>query len=237
MIPKTIHYCWLSGEEMPKAFRRYIEGWKRVMPDYEFKLWDMEAMKDCGSEYFIKAAKAGRYAFASDYVRLYALYNHGGIYLDCDVEALRSFGPLMSLTYFICREDTRHGIEAAVMGAEKGCPWIGECLDYYDTQKELSDEVMPSVMKRIFEEKGVKIREIDSPCDFRHDDKELQILPPAYFSPKSYVTGKVSVTEETYCIHHFCGSWQPKWKKLLLKLWVPFSYRYPNLARRIKATL
>lgn len=237
MIPKTIHYCWLSGEQMPEDFRRHIDGWRRAMPDYEFILWDMEAMKDCGSEYFMKAAKAKRYAFASDYVRLYALYNHGGIYLDCDVEVLKSFTPLLHLPYFICREDTKHGIEAAVIGAEKGCQWIKGCLDYYDTQKELSNEVMPSVMKKIFEEKGLTIKEISSPKDFHKDDNEVQILPAAYFSPKSYVTNKINVKPETYCIHHFSGSWQPAWKKLLLKLWVPFSYRHPNLSRCIKRTL
>lgn len=236
MIPKIIHYCWLSGEEMPETFRRYISGWRRLLPDYEFRLWDMKAMERCGSFFFREAVKSGKYAFASDYVRLYALYHAGGIYLDCDVEVLKRFDPLLTLPYFICREDTRHGIEAAVMGAEKGCGWIGECLSYYDARKVVTGEVMPSVMRRIFEERGWRLREIASPGECGPVPGVVDILPSSFFSPKSYVTNKICVVDDTYCIHHFSGSWQPWWKKMLLKVWVPFSYRCPRLAAKIKAT-
>lgn len=230
MIPKTIHYCWLSGDEMPDDFRRYIAGWRRLMPDYKFRLWDMDSMKDCDSEYFREAAAAGKYAFASDYVRLYALYNYGGIYLDCDVEVLRTFNPLLHLPYFICREDTKHGIEAAVIGAEKGCRWIKDCLDYYEKLLPSKDEVMPSVIKKALSIHNYKISQTATLDNFDLEKRTICILPSAFFSPKSYVTNKINVTPQTYCIHHFSGSWQPKWKKLLLKLWVPFSYKFPHIA-------
>lgn len=166
MIPKTIHYCWLSSENMPERFKGFIAGWKSLLPDYEIRLWDKDAMNDCKSAYYRRCIESGKYAFASDYVRLYALYSYGGIYLDCDVEVLKSFNPLLHLPYFICREDTKHGVEAAIMGAGKGCAWVKNCLDYYDTLPSPTGEVMPSVMRRVFQEKGWFPREIAAPEDF-----------------------------------------------------------------------
>lgn len=219
---------------MPAEFQRYLEGWRRLMPDYEFRLWDMEAMSQCDSKFFRAAVASGKYAFASDYVRIYALYKFGGIYLDCDVEVLKSFDELLPLPYFICREETKHGIEAAVIGAGKGCRWIGDCLDFYNRRESVSCEVMPSVLKRVLLGRGYQFKEIAAPDEFSFKPGEINLLSSEYFSPKSYVTNEIRITANTFCVHHFSGSWQPRWKKLLLKFWVPFSYRYPAIARMLK---
>ena len=89
MIPKIIHYTWFSGEEMPPIVKDCIASWKRVMPDYEYRLWDMEAIMDLDSEFLKEALAVKKWAYAADYVRLYALYQEGGIYLDTDVELLK----------------------------------------------------------------------------------------------------------------------------------------------------
>ena len=91
MIPKKIHYCWFSGDKKPVSIERCIESWKRVMPDYEIKEWDGNSF-DFDSVLFVKQAiEARKWAFASDYVRLYALHTEGGIYLDSDVEVFKRF--------------------------------------------------------------------------------------------------------------------------------------------------
>ena len=75
---------------------------------------------------------------------------------------------------------------------------------------------------------------IASPAQFVDDEKIVCVLPMDYFSPKNYVTKKITITENTYSIHHFAGTWQPLWKRLALKIWVPFSVKYPGLAKAIK---
>ena len=79
MIPKKIHYCWFGGKELPKLAKKCLESWKRYCPDYEIIRWD-ESTFDINSNQYVKEAYENKkYAFVTDYVRLYALYNFGGI--------------------------------------------------------------------------------------------------------------------------------------------------------------
>ena len=95
MIPKIIHYCWLSGEEKPQRILDCIESWRRVMPDYEIVCWDMERFDIHSVPWVEQACEHGKWAFAADYIRLYALYHCGGIYLDSDVRVLKRFDPYL----------------------------------------------------------------------------------------------------------------------------------------------
>lgn len=78
MIPKVIHYCWLSDEPYPDGILACIYSWKKYLPDYEFKLWNFKCFDIDSSQWVKTAFYAGKYAFASDYIRAYALYNYGG---------------------------------------------------------------------------------------------------------------------------------------------------------------
>ena len=90
MIPKTIHYCWFGRGQMPDLALRCIESWHKHMPDYQYKVWNEENFNiDC-NDYVREAYAAKKYAFVSDYVRLYALYSEGGIYMDTDVEVIKT---------------------------------------------------------------------------------------------------------------------------------------------------
>ena len=103
-MPKIIHYCWLSGEPYPELVQRCMQSWKEKLPDYEFMLWDMNRFDIHSVPWVEQACAAKKWAFAADYIRLYALYNYGGIYLDSDVEVLKSFDDLLELPYFFGRE-------------------------------------------------------------------------------------------------------------------------------------
>ena len=171
---------------------------------------------------------------------MYALATEGGIYLDSDVEVLRSFDDLLEYPYFICKENSPQGIEAAIIGAEKNTPWVVECLNYYkgrhfiDENGKAQTAVLPSILKECILNK-FEVRFIDSPSHFIYDDKIVCVLPTDYFSPKNYVTKKIAITQNTYTIHHFAGTWQPLWKRIILKIWVPFSVKYPKLSEYIKS--
>ena len=111
MIPKVIHYCWLSGDPIPEKLQRCMDSWKKFLPDYEFVLWDLERFDIKTSQWVKEAFEARKYAFAADYIRLYAVYNYGGIYMDMDVEVVRPFDDLLASPYIL-------GLES-----EKGVGW------------------------------------------------------------------------------------------------------------------
>ena len=81
MITKIIHYCWLSGDEMSQRTLDCIASWHEVMPDYEFMLWDMNRFDIGSTKWTEQACSVKKWAYAADYIRLYALYHHGGIYI------------------------------------------------------------------------------------------------------------------------------------------------------------
>ena len=239
MIPKKVHYCWLSEDPLPEIIQKCINSWKKFLPDYEIVRWDLKRFPLEKNIWVKQAYENRKYAFAADYIRLYALYAEGGIYLDSDVEVLKSFDNLLDLPYFICKENSPQGIEAATIGAEKGCQWIGDCLKYYygryfiNASGKLNTRVLPSIMKEVICS-TYNLEEVSSPLQITKDADKVFLLPCDYFSPKNYVTKKIKVTSNTYSIHHFAGTWQPLWKKVLLRAWVPLSIKFPMLASKLK---
>ncbi len=239
MIPKKIHYCWLSNDPFPEKIAECINSWKEELPDYEMVKWDLNRFPLEKSKWVQQAYEMRKYAFAADYIRLYALATEGGIYLDSDVEVIKSFDDLLHLPYFICKENSPQGVEAATIGAEKGCEWIQKCLAYYegktfvDENGVQSTRVLPSIIKEVISANYALI-EVDSPAKVKSDDKNVYMLTSDYFSPKNYVSKKTRITRHTYSIHHFAGSWQPLWKRWLLMIWVPFSVKCPVLAEKLK---
>lgn len=136
MIPKVIHYCWLSGDRKPQLVRKCMKSWRKLLPDYEIKCWDKNSF-DINSIPFVKeAVEKKKWAFAADYIRLYALYTEGGVYLDSDVEVFKRFDYLLSRSFFTGLEtrDRAHSEffpESAIMGAEKGHEFIRLCMEAY----------------------------------------------------------------------------------------------------------
>ncbi|MCH4183429.1 MAG: glycosyl transferase [Prevotella sp.] len=239
MIPKKIHYCWLSNDPMPEKLVKCMNSWKKYLPDYELVKWDLKRFPLSKNIWVKQAFESKRYAFAADYIRLYALSTEGGIYLDSDVEVLKSFDNLLDKPYFICKENSPQGLEAAIIGAEKGCEWVQKCLEYYDGKSfinengDMSTTVLPAILRETISD-SYSLVYIDNPSQIKRSVKEIYVLPSDYFSPKNYVTKKLEVTKNTYTIHHFAGSWQPKWKRILLLAWVPFSVKFPNVASFLK---
>lgn len=172
-IPKIIHFCWLSDDPFPTQIQECIDSWKRVLPDYEIIKWDRKRFDVESVPYVKEAYEVRKYAFCADYIRMYALYHYGGIYLDSDVMVYKPFEPFMNLhsfssvefhSYFLYahisnKQERLVGIEAAVLGAEKGAGWLKDVLDYYEGRhfslnpKELKKNIMPRVIARVLHEK------------------------------------------------------------------------------------
>ena len=108
MIPKIIHYCWFGRGEMPKLVRQCIESWYRHMPDWYYRLWNEDNFDIVSAPVYVQEAyQAKRYAFVSDYVRLWELEQYGGLYLDTDVDLLyfEDYGRLWWLTEKVAKEN------------------------------------------------------------------------------------------------------------------------------------
>lgn len=224
MIPKIIHFCWMSGDPYPEEIQKCIDSWHKILPDYEFWLWDSNRF-DMESSVWVKEAYAARkYAFCADYIRCFALYTYGGIYLDSDVEVLKSFNDLLHLPYFIGMESAGH-FEAATMGSEKGHPLFGKMLEHYkdrhflDKNGEPDIVIIPKIMTEIART-DFRLVPIERIEDFDYSPDVISVFPYDYFSPidtrgKRYVLRQ---TINTYSIHHFASAWVSWQIKLLVWL-------------------
>lgn len=223
MIPKKIHFCWLSGEEYPPLIQYCINTWKQILPDYEIVLWDTKRF-DINSVAWVKEAfEAKKYAFAADYIRFYALYTEGGIYLDSDVEVLKTFTPLLNCKSFIGFEASTGMVEAAIVGSEPGMEWCKKILNFYtdrhfspamDVSNVLAPIVTQNAIRTTYPDFPTKMP--DSPISLNNG--EFMVYPAHFFSPikydieKNYSKTKVSSSKyhkntNTYCIHRFNASW------------------------------
>ena len=199
-IPKIIHYCWLSNDPKPVFIEECMATWSVIMPDYEIICWDSQRFP-INEVPFVKAAyQARKWAFAADYIRLYALYHHGGIYLDSDVKVYKPFDRFLShaafsgvefhpeMFYQSIKKNSYAGlgIEAAVIGSAPQHPWIKSCLDFYQQKTFInSPEFMDSMIMS-----GI-LPELLIPFGFKYEplyqqlDQDIHIYPPDVFSNRN----------------------------------------------------
>lgn len=241
MIPKIIHYCWLSDDPVPKALQEYMASWKKYLPDYEFMKWDFNRFPKNKSKWVSDAFDNKKYAFAADYIRLYALYNYGGIYLDMDVEITKPYGDMLQLRTMLGHENSKaHSLEVAAFGVEKNSEWVGMCLDHYNKREfvnsdgSFNDQPLPGVIKKCLLDNGYKIKEVSSLNEaLKADGMEIPVFPYDFFSPKNHDTGKFKKTSNTYSIHHFAGSWLPTYQIKEMNFWHSLGIRDLRILLRI----
>jgi mannosyltransferase OCH1-like enzyme len=169
-------------------------------------LWNFNRF-DINSSIFVKEAwEAKKYAFVADYIRLYAIYHFGGIYLDMDIEIIKPFDDLLSSDIMFARSnDVGKNVESGCFGAEKHSPYIKRVLDYYADRHFVKPDgtydtyPIPLIMRDIFH---VLFPQIES-----------RFYTSDFFTVKSSLLENFIITENTYCIHHFNGSWLSETEK------------------------
>jgi len=197
---------------MPKLAIKCIESWKKYLPDYELRLWNEDNFDLKINDYANEAYHAGKYAFVTDYARLYILYNEGGIYMDIDVEVLKSLDTFLTLPAFSGFEDDTH-IPTGIMGSEKNGSWVKEQLEYYKDRHfllptgKMDTTTNTQIISGIMERNGFILKN-----SYQVYKNCMHMFPKDYFCPLHY--GKIILTENTHCIHHFASSWNPKKRKL-----------------------
>lgn len=226
MIPRIIHCIWFSGEEKPEKMKACIETWKENLPNYEIREWTLKDVEDIRKDnpYLDQALNNKKWSWAADFLRLWILYNVGGIYLDTDVEVVKSFDPFLNDGFFTCYERSK-ALEAAVMGSEKGNKFAGEFLSLYNNrnfEEELQKgvpEIIPIILADYMCDKyKYKARNRHTILDGIH------IYPYKYFSPKSSYSKKIYKSKKTVCIHQFANTWITKEKQKLKTRFIQWVY-------------
>ena len=220
MIPQTIHYCWFGRGEMPQLAKDCIVSWHKFMPDWDYKLWNEDNFDMNSVSYTKEAYQSGKYAFVSDYVRLKALYEEGGLYLDVDFEVYKPFDDLMSYKAFAGVEGSKHHpVMMGVCASEARGEWIKEMLEAYQGKHfivEGKPDLTPNVtfLTAIMQQNGLVQNGMEQ------DYKDLHIFPVDYFSPH-LTTGEYVRTSNTYCEHKGLASWSNTgngWKKTIFRI-------------------
>lgn len=218
MIPKVIHYCWFGGNPLPPLAIKCIKSWKKYLPDYEIKEWNEDNFPLEDYIFAKEALENRKFAFVSDVARLHALKYEGGIYMDTDVEVLKPLDDLLGHKAFSGFENDDF-VPTGIMASEKGSRWATELLDYYNEKPFVnSDGTLETtsntyIITQMMKEKGFVMNNT-----FQEIEGYVTFYPNDYFCPKSYKTGAIELTENSYCIHHFAKSWIPKdkrWRNIL----------------------
>ena len=217
MIPRIIHYCWFGRGPMPELAQKCIASWHNFMPDYEYRLWNEDNLDLTSVPYVKEAYESRKFAFVTDYVRLFALFNIGGIYMDTDVEVLKPYDDLLGLTGFTGYEGSKYMPPVTgTIASEAGGQWVKEQLDAYTGLHFRHEDGSLDTTTNT-----VRISAIMRKGGFIQDGRERQykdmhIFPTDYFCPRQ-TTGEFLLTENTYCDHHFMGSWKENSHDCFLK--------------------
>lgn len=236
MIPKVIHYCWFGGTPLPESAMRCIESWKKYCPDYEIRRWDESNYDITKNPYMHQAYQSKKWGFVPDYIRLDVIYRYGGIYLDTDVEMVKSFDELLQYDFFCgVEQDSRYVALGLGFGAVKNNQTVKLLRDEYDGLHFLKDGQMdltpaPRINTAVLERMGYQYQPGVFTCG------DVTVFGSEYFCPQNFITGETKVTEKTYSIHHYDSSWYSEESKYALALKRRFSKVLPRRFGNILAT-
>jgi hypothetical protein len=226
MIPKIIHYCWFGGNPLPELAIKCIASWEKYFPGYAVKEWNESNYDVHKIPYIDEAYTAKKYAFVSDYARFDILYQYGGIYFDTDVEVIKPFDVIVERGGFIGIESIGKvaaglggiGCNAGLgIGCNAGLSIVCQILDFYASIQFVNADgsynlhTVVEYVTTILKKNGLVNKNIIQQLD------GITVYPIEYFCPMNFETGVISITNNTYCIHHFAGSWLSKQMKQLLK--------------------
>lgn len=218
MIPKIIHYCWFGGKEMPKLAKKCLKSWEKYCPDYKIMCWNEETFDINSNQYVKEAYENKKFAFVTDYVRLYALYNYGGVYMDTDVEVLKPIDNFLENKAFSGFE-SNNTVPTGIMASEKNLEIIKVLLDYYTDRSFINSDgsldltTNTKTITSIFEKRGLEKN------NTYQEVQEFTLYPSEFFCPIDVSTKKKYITKNTYTIHWFSGSWIPLKDKMKFKIY------------------
>ena len=208
MIPKIVHYIWFGSNPYPDKVKTCIESWKKHLPDYQIMLWNEETFDIASSCPFVQEAyEKKKYAFVSDYVRLWALKRYGGVYLDTDIEILKPI-PAEFLSSRVVLGTDDGGYLTALMMAEPDHPYISECLEAYHKirfigeDNKLNMEVNNTSLQKHLEPYGYKVSNTRQALS-----EGIEVYPDDFFHVRSLTSGRLNLSANSVAIHWHTITW------------------------------
>lgn len=221
-IPKQIHYIWLGSNELDNLSKKCIESWEKFLPDYEIKCWNDENSLEIinKNRYAKEALKAKKYAFVSDYLRLYVLYHFGGIYMDTDVQVTKNIDKFLIHSAFSSFQDEKN-IPTALMGSEKHGIWVKELLEYYENKSFFNEDNKYDLTTNVTTITNISLEKFGLEKNGKYQvlKSDVHIYPREYFCPIDTINYRNNkFTNNTHAIHLYNGSWTPKYKRILSRI-------------------
>ena len=210
MIPKVIHYCWFGRGEKPELVIKCLKSWKEFCPDYQIIEWNEDNYDIASAPLFVRQAlEAKKWAFATDYIRYQLVYEHGGIYLDTDVEVVRCLDSFLSNDAYFGFQKTSNKVASGLgFGAIKNYFFLHELMNQYDGIPFIRQDGTMYITTCLERELPVFIKHgllLDGKEQLL--ENEIHIYPADYFSPYDFYTGWMKKTKNTASIHWFSASW------------------------------
>ena len=239
MIPKKIHYCWFGGNPLPELALRCIESWKKYCPDYEIIRWDESNFDVECCDYVKEAYEAKKWAFVSDYARFKILYEHGGLYFDTDVEIIQSLDDIVARGSFMGRENDHRVLINPGLGlaASPRMEIYRELLESYHCRHFLEKDGSLNLKTVVDYTTEILVQHGLQNTEEVQNVAGIAIYPQDYFCPMNYDTGKITITPNTYSIHHYTASWYSNAENYALELKRKFVKFLPRKIAVVAATL
>lgn len=216
LIPKKIHYCWFGKNAIPAQFQDYIEGWKRICPDYEIIRHDESNYDITKNAYMKEAYESKKWGFVPDFARMDIVYNEGGVYLDTDVEMIRKPGELLCDNFFCSFQDMSEINFGNGFGAVKNHPLLKELLDVYNDKHFIRADGTPDLTVCTFYQEPVFKRHGFNLNGLYQNIDGAVIYPEEVFSALNLWSGETEITDKTIAVHHYTSTWAGKELKLAL---------------------
>ena len=221
LIPKVIHYCWFGPKPFSRTVRKCIATWHKHLSDYEFQLWNEEScatyaaangLSNPMEHPFVKSAYAAKkYAFVADYVRFWALYHWGGVYLDTDMYVVRNFDDLLDTVFFAGWETAKHDmVSCGIIGSIKYGACIQDILSMYDSIIFSENQICNFIVPRLI-----------TPLVIQHKESRIYSYDYFYAFPwgeRDKKNPEKFVTENTHALHLWDISWEPWYKKIIRQI-------------------
>lgn len=213
MIPKIIHYCWFGYKPKPKLIQKCIASWKKILPDWEIVEWNESNYNVMQNAYIEEAYKQKKWAFVVDYARFDILNEHGGIFLDTDVELLRaipdSFLEYQAFTGFESDQTVNPGL---IFASESHQPMLQEIMEAY-RNKQFGEQIngrienIVDIVTGVLEQKGLKKNNSFQLVD------GIAVFPKEYFCCFNHEIQAFEIGDETISVHHYAASWSPWYRR------------------------
>lgn len=206
-IPKKIHYCWFGGKPIPENLREYMRTWEKFCPDYEIIRWDESNYDVTKNEYMRQAYESKKWGFVPDYARLDIIYEHGGIYLDTDVEMIKPFDDLLNDEMFCGFEQSGCINFGNGFGAVKKNALIRELCDVYNDVSFINNDGSLNVTPCVYYQEPVLERFNVQFNGAYQNINGVVIYPSEVLDAENHWSKEMILTKSTRSLHHYASSW------------------------------